>query len=491
MIDELLNFGLERANSSIIKVIGVGGGGCNAVKNMFEEGIEGVDFIICNTDAQAMQNNPVPVRIQLGVTLTEGRGAGNLPEQGEHAAIENLRDVREVLEGTTKMVFITAGMGGGTGTGAAPVIARLAQELNILTIAVVTIPSRSEGKRRFEQALDGVEKLREYVDSMLVINNEKLHKIYGNLPASKAFKKADNIITTAVKGVAEIITLHGNINIDFADVSTVMAGSKVFLMGTGYAEGPDRAMTAVKLALESPLLDISSIRGTKDILLNIISGSEEITMGEIGEIIDYLQNEAAQEATIIWGNGCDPKLGSQISVTIIATGFDVSQNRMYQSNPTEIIELEPEKLEFDINLDDAEDLLDAMLKPEVPKEPIFEVNGLPTYRAGKRLHTEPESAILDLTAAVASQPRVDRVAEKAAEKALKAEQAAAKAAELAAAKAAKEAEKAAKKANRKADSKMSSETNSEGGNVDGWFTRQFSKFFEEKDSSTPEGNAKN
>ena len=494
MIDELLNFGLERANSSIIKVVGVGGGGCNAVKNMFEEGIEGVDFIICNTDAQAMQNNPVPVRIQLGVTLTEGRGAGNLPEQGEHAAIENLRDVREVLEGTTKMVFITAGMGGGTGTGAAPVIARLAQELNILTIAVVTIPSRSEGKRRFEQALDGVEKLRAYVDSMLVINNEKLHKIYGNLPASKAFKKADNIITTAVKGVAEIITLHGNINIDFADVSTVMAGSKVFLMGTGFAEGPDRAMIAVKQALESPLLDISSIRGTKDILLNIISGSEEVTMGEIGEIIDFLQNEAAQQATIIWGNGLDPKLGSQISVTIIATGFDVSQNRMYQAKPTEVIELEPEKLEFEINLDDdgGVDLFDSILKPEVSKEPIFEVDGLPTYRAGKRTHAESDNMFTQpIAEPVAVTPRVDRSAEKAAEKAQKAEQAAAKAAEQLAVKAAKEAEKAAKKAAKKADAKMSSGANSEGGNVDGWFSRQFSKFFEEKDSSTPEGDAKN
>jgi cell division protein FtsZ len=353
MIDEILNFGFERPDSSIIKVIGVGGGGCNAVKNMFEEGIEGVNFMVCNTDAQAMQNNPVPTRIQLGVTLTEGRGAGNMPEQGEQAAIENLDDIRAVLEGTTKMVFITAGMGGGTGTGAAPVIARLARELDILTIAVVTLPSQSEGKRRFDQALEGVEKLKEHVDSMLVISNEKLHKIYGNLPASKAFKKADNIITTAVKGVAEIITLHGNINIDFADVSTVMAGSKVFIMGTGYADGPDRAMKAVSLALESPLLDSSSIHGTKDILLNIISGTEEITMGEIGEIIDFLQEEAGQDATIIWGNGCDPKLGNQISVTIIATGFDVNPNRIFQK-PAEVINLESDKIDFDINLFDDE-----------------------------------------------------------------------------------------------------------------------------------------
>ena len=446
MIDELFNFGLESASTSIIKVIGVGGGGCNAVKNMFEEGIEGVNFIVCNTDAQAMQNNPVPVRIQLGVTLTEGRGAGNMPVQGEHAAIENLHDIREVLEGTTKMVFITAGMGGGTGTGAAPVIAKLARELDILTIAVVTIPSRSEGKRRFEQALEGVEKLREHVDSMLVISNEKLHKIYGNLPASKAFKKADNIITTAVKGVAEIITLHGNINIDFADVSTVMAGSKVFLMGTGFAEGPGRAMSAVSQALESPLLDISSIKGTKDILLNIISGTEEITMGEIGEIIDYLQNEAAQEATIIWGNGCDPKLGDQISVTIIATGFDVNPNRI-DMNPTEVIELEPEKLEFEINLgeDDEEDLLSSILPSEETKETVEEPDGPPRYRAGK-VATPPPPPVQE--------------------------------------------EKPSRKS-RKERIESSKKTNPDNVNVDGWFSRQFSKFFDDKDSSMSEENKNN
>ena len=415
IIDELFNFGLERANSSIIKVIGVGGGGCNAVKNMFEEGIEGVNFMVCNTDAQAMQNNPVPVRIQLGVTLTGGRGAGNLPEQGEQAAIENLDDIREMLEGTTKMVFITAGMGGGTGTGAAPVIARLARELEILTIAVVTIPSRSEGKRRFDQALEGVEKLKEHVDSMLVISNEKLHKIYGNLPASQAFKKADNIITTAVKGVAEIITLHGNINIDFADVSTVMAGSEVFIMGTGLAEGPNRAMNAVRQALESPLLDSSSIRGTKDILLNIISGTEEITMSEIGEIIDYLQDEAGQDATIIWGNGTDPKLADQISVTIIATGFDINPNRLFQP-PVEMVELLNEESAFEINLED--DNLFLKNEPVEPKE-------------------EPVRA-----QAYTEKP---------------------------------------KKKTRKEKKQLADD--SESANVDGWFFRQFTKFFDDKDNS--------
>ena len=417
MIDELFNFGLEHANSSIIKVIGVGGGGCNAVKNMFEEGIEGVNFMVCNTDAQAMQSNPVPVRIQLGVKLTGGRGAGNLPEQGEQAAIENLDDIRSLLEGTTKMVFITAGMGGGTGTGAAPVIARLARELDILTIAVVTIPSRSEGKRRFEQALEGVEKLKEHVDSMLVVSNEKLHKIYGNLPASQAFKKADNIITTAVKGVAEIITLHGNINIDFADVSTVMAGSEVFIMGTGLAEGPNRSINAVRQALESPLLDSSSIRGTKDILLNIISGTEEITMSEIGEIIDYLQDEAGQDATIIWGNGTDTKLGDQISVTIIATGFDINPNRLFQ-DPVEMVELQSEELDFEINL---EDDIAPRIESTIPL---------------------PEAA---------RQPKYQAVAPK--------------------------------KKSRKEKKRLVEESNPDVVNVDGWFFRQFTKFFDDKDSS--------
>jgi len=384
MIDDILNFGIEQANSSIIKVIGVGGGGCNAVKHMFDEGIVGVDFVICNTDAQAMQNNPVPIRIQLGVTLTEGRGAGNLPEQGEQAAIENLDDIRNVLEGSTKMVFITAGMGGGTGTGAAPVIAQLTRDLGILTIAVVTLPSPSEGKRRYDQARAGIDKLKDHVDSMLVISNEKLHKIYGNLPASQAFKKADNIITTAVKGVAEIITLHGNINIDFADVCTVMAGSEVFIMGTGFATGEGRAMKSVQQALESPLLDSSSIKGTKDILLNIISGTQEITMGEIGEIIDYLQEAAGQDATIIWGNGIDLRLGDQISVTIIATGFDVNPNRIFQ-RPAEVVELMMEPNEFEINLEDEKSM--EVVEAIVPKREILkEVKNHPLQdeKPGKR-----------------------------------------------------------------------------------------------------------
>ncbi len=320
--EDLLPFGFQQQFHSIIKVIGVGGGGSNAVNHMYHNGIAGVDFVICNTDAQALANSQVPIRIQLGVTLTEGRGAGNAPKKGEQAAIENLGEVRQILESGTKMVFITAGMGGGTGTGAAPIIAQLARDMDILTIAVVTMPSKKEGKLRYDQAIEGILKLDRYVDCMLVISNENLHKVYGELPAREAFAKADDIVCTAVKGCAEIITLHGNINIDFADVNTVMRDSGVFIMGTGFAEGPNRAFEAVEDALQSPLLDSNNIYGTGNILLNIISGEEEVRMGEIGQIIDYLQQAAGDNANIIWGNGYDPSLGNKISVTIIATGFE-------------------------------------------------------------------------------------------------------------------------------------------------------------------------
>lgn len=337
MTDELVNFQFPKASSSIIKVIGVGGGGCNAVNHMYEEGITGVDYIICNTDAQALETSSVPIKVQLGVTLTEGRGAGNQPEMGEEAARENYEDLKRILKDNTKMLFITAGMGGGTGTGAAPVIAQLSRELGILTIAVVTIPSPAEGKKRFGQAMKGIKKLGEFADSMLVVSNQRLQNIFGDLPARQAFKMADNIVTTAVKGVAEIITVHGNVNIDYTDVHTVMHNSKVFIMGTGLATGEGRAMDAVNQALESPLLDSNDIFGTKNILLNIISGKEEIRIGEIGEIIETLQEKAGQEADIIWGNGYDDSLGDKISVTILATGFVTNPNQILQTKK------EPEK----------------------------------------------------------------------------------------------------------------------------------------------------
>jgi cell division protein FtsZ len=369
MDDELLNFSFPTLSSNIIKVVGVGGGGCNAVSHMYQEGITGVDFILCNTDAQAMQNSSVPVKIQLGVTLTEGRGAGNRPEMGEEAAKENYDDIKQVLEGGTKMVFITAGMGGGTGTGAAPVIAGLCRELGILTIAVVTIPSPAEGKKRLSQAVEGIEKLRDYVDSMLVISNKKLQNIYGDLPARQAFKMADNIVATAVKGVAEIITVHGNINIDFTDVSTVMSESKVFIMGTGYASGENRAINAINQALESPLLDNNNINGAQNILLNIISGQDEITMGEIGYIIDKLQERAGQDADIIWGNGYDESLGDQISVTILATGFKTKPINTEANKPEVKYELNFKPSENNFFNEDIEE--EQQPQPEVKEEPVL------------------------------------------------------------------------------------------------------------------------
>jgi cell division protein FtsZ len=384
MTEKLVKFELPKAQSSIIKVIGVGGGGCNAVSHMCEEGITGVDYIICNTDSQALDISIVPIKIQLGVTLTEGRGAGNQPEMGEQAARESYEELKSVLKDNTKMLFIAAGMGGGTGTGAAPVIASLARELDILTIAVVTIPSPAEGKKRYGQAMEGIKKLGEYVDSMLVISNQRLHNIYGDLPTRQAFKMADNIITTAVKGVAEIITVHGNVNIDYADVKTVMQKSNVFIMGTGYAVGEGRAMEAVNLALESPLLDSNDIYGTKNILLNIISGKQEITIGEIGEIIETLQERAGQEAEIIWGNGYDETLDDRISVTILATGFITNPNQTLQPK------IEPEKFglkpqpEKEEHVDEKEeDIFDLTFKKEEivieeeEEEPVFEVRNEP------------------------------------------------------------------------------------------------------------------
>ncbi|HBS88996.1 MAG: cell division protein FtsZ [Bacteroidetes bacterium GWF2_38_335] len=321
MNEELIDFNMPTDENSIIKVIGVGGGGSNAVNHMFRQGIKDVNFVVCNTDAQALVISPVPIKIQLGSSLTEGRGAGNKPDQGRQAAIENIDEVKRVLANNTKMVFITAGMGGGTGTGAAPVIAQVAREMNILTVGIVTIPFRFEGTRRINQALLGIEELKENVDSLLVINNEKLREIYGDLKLTDAFAKADNVLTMAAKGIAEIITVHGYINVDFADVHTVMFNSGVSIMGAATASGENRAIIAIQEALTSPLLNNNDITGSRNILLNITSGTEEVTMDEIGEITDFVQNAAGSNADIIWGNGTDESLGDKISVTIIATGF--------------------------------------------------------------------------------------------------------------------------------------------------------------------------
>ena len=321
MIDELINFDLPQDRSSIIKVIGVGGGGSNAVNHMFRKGIKDVNFVVCNTDSQALLNSPVSVKIQLGESLTEGRGAGNKPEIGRQAAIENIDDVIDILNKNTKMVFITAGMGGGTGTGAAPIIAKAAKELGILTVAIVTIPFRFEGDKRINQAIEGINEIGKYVDSLLVINNERLRQVCGNLKFSEAFSYADNILATAAKGIAEIITVPGYINVDFPNVETVLSKSGVALMGTGMAEGENRAIKAVQQALASPLLNDNDIKGTENMLLNITYGTDEITMDEIGEIADYVNSEVGTSPNIIWGTGFDEKLGDQISITIIATGF--------------------------------------------------------------------------------------------------------------------------------------------------------------------------
>src|SRR5512133_206178 len=321
-MDELMHFELPVNKSSIIKVLGVGGGGSNAVNHMYQKGIKDVDFIVCNTDAQALANSPVPVKIQLGASLTEGRGAGNKPVIGRQAAIESLDNLSEIVAVNTRMLFITAGMGGGTGTGAAPVIARAAKELGILTVAIVTIPFKNEGPRRVNQALEGIAELEKHVDSLLVINNEKIRQIYGDLRLSEAFSRADDVLAVAAKGIAEIITVHGFINVDFADVQTVMTNSGVSILGTGTASGEGRAIEAIKQALNSPLLNDTDIKGAKNILLNIISGSEEVTMDEIGQIIDYVKDCSGINTDLIWGNGTDENLGDKISVTVIATGFN-------------------------------------------------------------------------------------------------------------------------------------------------------------------------
>lgn len=325
-----MEFDLPKDTSSIIKVIGVGGGGSNAVNHMYGQGIIGVDFIVCNTDRQALDISPVPLKIQLGPSLTEGRGAGSLPEIGKNAAIENIDDIRELLSKNTKMVFITAGMGGGTGTGAAPVIAQVAKELGILTVGIVTVPFSFEGRKRRQQAEDGLDRMRESVDTLLVINNERLREITGNLSINNAFSQADDVLTTAAKGIAEVISVTGAINVDFNDVNTVMKNSGHAIMGSAAAEGEGRALQAVQEALSSPLLNDNDISGAQYVLLNITYGDREVLMDEITEITDYIQDEAGSTADVIWGHGYDATLGDKLSVTIIATGFKSNPHPEYQ-----------------------------------------------------------------------------------------------------------------------------------------------------------------
>ncbi|MBU0488807.1 MAG: cell division protein FtsZ [Bacteroidetes bacterium] len=321
-----MKFDLPKDQSSIIKVIGVGGGGTNAVNHMFNQGINGVDFVICNTDAQALESSPVPNRMQLGANLTQGLGAGSIPETGRNAALETIDRLQELLEKNTKMVFITAGMGGGTGTGAAPVIASVARELDVLTVGIVTVPFAFEGKRRRTQAEEGLIELKKHVDTLLVISNEKLREMYGDLTLKNAFTFADNVLATAAKGIAELITVSGYINVDFNDVNTVMRNGGTAIMGYATAEGEDRAKTAVEAALNCPLLNDNNIKGASQVLLYITSGSKEATMDEIGEISDFIQTEAGLTANIIFGTGFDDSLEEKISVIVIATGFQASKD---------------------------------------------------------------------------------------------------------------------------------------------------------------------
>ena len=380
----------DNNETPIIKVIGVGGGGSNAVNHMYSQGIVGVDFAICNTDKQAMEQSPVPTKISLGPNLTEGRGAGSKPNIGRLACEESLEAIREYLTDNCKMLFVTAGMGGGTGTGAAPIIAKAAQEMDILTVGIVTLPFTFEGRKRTSQGFDGLEELKKNVDTLIIISNDKLRQIHGNLKISEAFSQADNILTTAAKGIAEIITVPGYVNVDFEDVNTVMRGSGVAIMGTAICEGDDRAKKAVDDALSSPLLEDSNIRGAQHILVNITSGTKEVTMDEIFEITEFVQEEAGYGTDLIWGNCYDESLGESICVTVIATGFE--SNKTYDKDTGKAQE------KIRVNLDDDEmqmpkkkSGLSAIISNEEEEEkqpttPVFEFDDirdtLNRYRPG-------------------------------------------------------------------------------------------------------------
>ena len=377
-----ISFDLPKNQSNVIKVIGVGGGGSNAINHMFSQGIKGVDFVICNTDAQALENSAVPVKIQLGVSLTEGLGAGANPKIGEQAAVESVEEIKAMLSTNTKMIFITAGMGGGTGTGAAPIIAQMARELNVLTVGIVTIPFQFEGKLRNDQAQIGVENLRKNVDSLIVVNNNKLREVYGNLGFKAGFSKADEVLATAARGIAEVITHHYTQNIDLRDAKTVLANSGTAIMGSATAVGSNRAKDAISKALDSPLLNDNKINGAKNVLLLIVSGTEEITIDEIGEISDYIQDEAGHGANIIMGVGEDESLQGAIAITVIATGFDPEQqNHIVHTEAKRIIhtleeeqraayELTPDQ-DAEINLPSEEMAVTERDAPAVQQAPVI------------------------------------------------------------------------------------------------------------------------
>ena len=370
MVDGFINFNLTETTPTIIHEIGVGAGGGQAVVSMDEKGSCDVDFVICNNDYQALRNSPIPCKIQLGKELTAGHGAGNNPAMGEKSAQESLADIEAILKKDTRMAFITAAMGGGTGTGAAPVIARLSKDMGILTVGIVSVPARFEGPKRLDQARDGLRRLKDHVDCLIVIDNEKIKSIYGSQTISQAFAKANDVLNIAAKGIAEIITLPGYINVDFADVRTVMTDSGVAIMGAAQASGEDRAIRAITEALESPLLNNNDILGAKDILLNITSGTDEITMDEMSQITSHIIRKVGNNAAVIWGVGTDPDLGDAVSVTIIATGFPTGDIELFgEENTCAGYAKQPECLKEE----------EVRVKPGLTEEQVRELETVPAF----------------------------------------------------------------------------------------------------------------
>jgi len=395
-MSDLLNFNLPKhEENAIIKVVGVGGGGSNAVNYMFNKGINGVDFVVCNTDAQALDNSPIVNKMQLGHTLTKGRGAGARPEVGRDAAMESIEEIRELFSSDLQMVFVTAGMGGGTGTGAAPVIAQVAKEMGILTVGIVTVPFAFENKKRTAQATAGIEEMRKAVDTLLIIRNDKLRELYGNLSLSNAFSHADDVLCTAAKSIAELITITGIVNVDMNDVITVMRGSGVAIMGSGRAQGEDQAIRAVQMAMESPLLNDDDITGASHILLNITYGNNELKMDEIGEITDFIQELAGPEADIIWGYGKDEQLGEDICVNVIATGFAAKE--IATLLPLNAVKEAPAPTPVFV-LGDAPAAVVVEPSPVVEENPVFTLETAPVV---EETPIAPVAAIVEETPVVA------------------------------------------------------------------------------------------
>ncbi|WP_053404437.1 cell division protein FtsZ [Persicobacter sp. CCB-QB2] len=418
MSDTSYTFDIPVDKSSIIKVIGVGGGGGNAVKYMYNLGINDVDFVVCNTDAQALKNNPVPKKLQIGVNLTAGLGAGAKPERGREAAQENKEEIRELLGEHTKMVFITAGMGGGTGTGAAPVIAQVAREMDILTVGIVTFPFGFEGRSKQRRALEGIEELKEYCDTVIVILNDKLKDIYSNMKVREAFAKADEILTTAAKSIAEIISVHAEVNVDFEDVKTVMKDSRASVMGSAEVHGEDRAIRAAEAAIASPLLNNRDIRGAKRILLSIMSGEDaELDMQELADITEFIQERAGEDAEdVIWGHGVVPELGEKIRVTVIATGFEDKEGEDdSDNNETQLLEAKKKIIDVDsgktIRTESIASQVNAVQEENtpVPTEPVahetvIKANPLPTTESVKVAPVSEPTVAPDRESQATSEP---------------------------------------------------------------------------------------